>query len=78
MRTVEYWRWRYRNVETGRICRTMFPCSVEEAKRLYPDAERIEGTLILREVDDERPVKKSGFFRKARPHDGDDRQPDAL
>ena len=32
MKTVEYWRWRYRNVETGRICRTMFPCSVEEAR----------------------------------------------
>jgi hypothetical protein len=36
MKTVEYWMWRYRNVETGRFCRTMFPCSAEEASRLYP------------------------------------------
>ena len=55
MKTVEYWRWRYRSLETGRICRTVFPCSAEEAKRLYPDAERIEGTMILRE-EDERPA----------------------
>src|SRR4051812_18345104 len=47
MRTVEYWRWRYCNVETGQICRTMFPCSVEEAKRLYPGAERIEGRCFF-------------------------------
>jgi hypothetical protein len=53
MKTVEYWMWRYRNVETGRICRTMFPCSAEEASRLYPDAERIQGTMILRQVHDD-------------------------
>jgi len=58
MRTVEYWRWRYRNIETGRVCRTMFPCSAEEAAALYPGAERIEGTLILREVEDERPDRR--------------------
>ena len=55
MKTVEYWRWRYRNVQTGQICRTMFGCSVAEAAALYPGAERIEGTMILREVDDDRP-----------------------
>ena len=44
MKTVEYWQWRYRNVETGRIRRTVFTCSAEEAARLYPDAEEIEGT----------------------------------
>ena len=65
MRTVEYWRWRYRNVETGRICRTMFPCSVEEARALYPDAERIEGTMILREVD-EPPTARIALFGKGR------------
>jgi hypothetical protein len=51
MKTVEYWRWRYRNVETGRICRTMFAFSAKEAAVLFPDAEQIEGTLILRQVD---------------------------
>lgn len=52
MKTVEYWRWRYRNVETGRICRTVFACSAEEAARLYPDAEPIAGTMVLRELSD--------------------------
>jgi len=56
MKTVEYWRWRYRSPETGRVCRTVFPCSAEEAERLYPGAERIEGTMILREVDEYRTV----------------------
>ena len=54
MKTIEYWRWRYRNIETGRICRTMFACSAAVAARLYPGAERIEGTMVLREVDDRR------------------------
>jgi hypothetical protein len=52
MKTVEYWRWRYRNVETGRICRTMFVCRADEAAQSYRGAERIEGTMVLREVDD--------------------------
>ena len=52
MKTVEYWRWRYRNVETGRICRTVFACSAEEAARLSPDAEPIAGTMVLRELSD--------------------------
>ena len=50
---VEYWRWRYRNLETGRICRTVFACSAEEASKLYPDAEPIAGTMVLRELSDE-------------------------
>jgi len=53
MKTLEYWRWRYRNVETGRICRTMFAFSADEAAKLYPNAERIEGTMVLRDVDDD-------------------------
>ena len=48
MKTVEYWRWRYRNPDTGQICRTMSGCSVEEATKLYSGAERIEGTMVLR------------------------------
>ena len=63
MKTMEYWRWRYRNVQTGQICRTMFDCSIAEAAALYPGAERIEGTMILREVDDDRPpatAKRTG------------------
>ena len=50
MKRVEYWRWRYRDVETGRSCRTMFPMSEEEARAQYVDAERIEGSMTLREM----------------------------
>ena len=47
---VEYWRWRYRDPKTGRICRTLFQLSEQEAAEL-PEAERIEGSMLLREVD---------------------------
>ena len=47
---VEYWRWRYRDPKTGRMCRTLFQLSEREAAEL-PQAERIEGSMLLREVD---------------------------
>ena len=51
MKTVECWRWRFRDAKTGRICRTMYALSEEEAEK-FPQAERVPGTLILREVDE--------------------------
>ena len=51
MKTVECWRWRFRDPGSGRMCRTMYAMSEEEAKKL-PDAERIPGTRIEREVDE--------------------------
>jgi hypothetical protein len=66
MTTVEYWRWRYRNIETGRICRTMFPCSEQEAAKLYPGAERIQGTMVLREVDPEPQPRVTRFRLRGR------------
>ena len=47
---VEYWRWRYRDPKTGRMVRTLFQLSEREAAEL-PQAERIEGSMLLREVD---------------------------
>jgi hypothetical protein len=47
---VEYWRWRYRDVKTGRMVRTMFQLTEAEAAKL-PEAERIEGSMLLRESD---------------------------
>lgn len=38
---VKYWRWRYRDPQTGRICRTVFQFSEKEARAL-PEAERID------------------------------------
>ena len=50
MKKVEYWRWRFRDIESGRICRTMLQMSEVEAKARYADAERIEGSMTLRVV----------------------------
>ncbi len=51
MKHVECWRWRFRDAASGRTCRTMYALSEEEARK-FPQAERIPGTLILREVDE--------------------------
>ena len=51
MKLVEYWRWRYRDPRTGAIKRTMFQLTADEAAR-YVDAERIDGTMLLREVEE--------------------------
>ena len=64
MKTVEDWRWRYRDVQAGRTCRTTFACSVEEATRRYVDAERIDGTMIPVVVDDEPHRKAPRLFRR--------------
>lgn len=49
---VEYWRWRYRDAKTGRILRTLFQLTDVEAAKL-PKAERIAGSMLLRELDAE-------------------------
>jgi hypothetical protein len=46
---VECWRWRYRDLETGRTCQTLVRLSEREAAEL-PQAQRIEGSMLLREV----------------------------
>jgi len=47
MRTVETYRWRY--VERGRVKTTKFHCSWDGIRYENPEAEPIEGTLILRQ-----------------------------
>jgi len=51
MKLVECWRWRFRDPCSGRMCRTMYAISEEEARK-FPHAERVPGTLIMREVDE--------------------------
>lgn len=51
MKLVECWRWRFRDPASGRLCRTMYAISEEEARK-FPNAERLPGTLIMREVDE--------------------------
>lgn len=62
MKLVEYWRWRFRDPKSGRMCRTMYALCEEEARKLV-GAERIPGTLVMREVDD-------ADFAETRPHFG--------
>ena len=51
MELAEHWRWCYRDAATGRVCRTSFQLTAEEAERRFHGAERIEGSMTLREVD---------------------------
>lgn len=62
MKQVEYWRWRYWDRQTGRVCRTMFQLTAEEALR-YPEAERIEGSMLLRDVEDDSVDTTPSVFR---------------
>ena len=64
MKQVEYWRWRYRDPKTGRMCRTMFQLTAEEAAK-YPDAERIEGSMLLRDVDEDEDTEPAVFCSDA-------------
>ena len=52
MKKIECWRWRYRDPQTGRVCRTLFQLTAEEAAR-YPGADPIEGSLLPREVEED-------------------------
>jgi hypothetical protein len=51
-KTVEYWHWRYRSPATGQVRRTLLPLTELEASR-YANAERIEQTRMVLEVDDD-------------------------
>lgn len=61
MKQVEYWRWRYWDPETRRICRTMCQLTAEEAAK-YQDAVRIKGSKLLREVEDDSVDIAQGIF----------------
>jgi len=47
MKTVETYRWRY--VERGRLKTTKFHCTWDDIKDENPEAEPVEGTLIVRQ-----------------------------
>ena len=49
-RVQQYWQWRYRDSQSGQLCETTVQLTEEEATRL-PEAERIEGSMSLVEMD---------------------------
>ena len=63
-RKIEYWRWRYRDPESGCICRTTFQLRAEQAAGLM-EAERIPGTMSLRDIDDFEDTRPAFFERDA-------------
>ena len=50
IKKVEFWRWRYHDLETGRTRPTVFQMLEAAARATYGDVERIEGSMTLREV----------------------------
>jgi len=51
MKQVEYWYWRYRSPDSRRKSKTLLPMTAREASHL-PEAERIPGTMLLRDVEE--------------------------
>ena len=51
MKQLEYWHWRYRSPDTGRMCKTLLPMTAREAAQ-FPDAERIPGTMLSSVVEE--------------------------
>jgi len=51
MKQVEYWYWRYRSPDSRRKSKTLLPMTAREAAHL-PEAERIPGTMLLRDVEE--------------------------
>ena len=50
MNRLELWRFRVRDPITGKRYVTRYVTTEQDAKERYPDAERVEGTLEVREV----------------------------
>ena len=50
MKTVEFWKWRYTDPETGAPRVTSYRMTVEEAQQRFPDAQAVEGTCEIRDL----------------------------
>ena len=53
MKRAEFWRWQWRSPVTGKLVRSawwMDEATVRAHPDEYPDAQRIEGTMEVREV----------------------------
>ena len=53
MKLMELWRWRYRDTQTGQICRTAFQMTAEQAALQLAEAERIPGSMRMVRVEDD-------------------------
>jgi len=53
MKLMELWRWRYRDMQTGQICRTPFQLTAAQAALQLAEAERIPGSMRMIRVEDD-------------------------
>ena len=63
---TEYWRWRYRDPKTGRICRTMFQRTADEASK-YQEVARIKDSKLLQVDEPEGGDTTPGVFCRQKP-----------
>lgn len=59
MKQLELWRWTIRDPDTGRVHRTRYVMSAENAMLVDPHAQRVPGTLEVRLVVDDDPLTTS-------------------
>jgi hypothetical protein len=64
VKLMELWRWRYRDRQTGQICRTPFQLSAAQAAKLA-EAERIPGSMRRVKVEDDFVDTAPGIFTPA-------------
>ena len=64
--TKEYWRWRYRDPKFGQVCTTEFELTAQEAAALL-EAERIEGSMLLLDVEDDELAETGPEIRLSSP-----------
>ena len=59
MKRLEYWRWCYRDPQTGAVFRTPVAMTEEQARARYLDPQRLDGTRSVRYVDDEKATSEA-------------------
>jgi len=65
---VECWLWRYRDAASGLLCETERPLTEAEVAG-YAEAERIPGSMTLRQVDEEEDTTPDVFRTGRAPLD---------
>ena len=67
IKKIEIWRWRYRDPQSGRMRRAAEPMTEREAAKKFPGAERIEGSRLVRDVQDDFADTLPRVFRPEEP-----------
>jgi hypothetical protein len=62
---VEYWLWRYEDPITGQVCTTAAHMTASEASAL-PQARRVAGSVLFREIEPDLELKSSRRFTSER------------